>query len=118
MYYDAGNFNETSLGKIKVSSHVIEVITRASTLEVEGVVSLNSTFEFADIINRNKTIAKGIKVNFEEKQTIIDVSVVIKSGLKLLKLAEQIQENVKYSIETMTGLDVAEVNVHIDGIEI
>jgi len=119
MDYQDINQSITVLGKIKIAPQVIEVITKLSALEVSGVADLSGGFtdEIVDFLGRGKGSAKGIKVEIGEKETAIDISVVIKYGYNIPELALSIQENVKYAVETMTALDVKEVNVHINGIK-
>ena len=43
-------------------------------------------------------------------------TIVVKYGIKIPELAWEIQESVKNNVETMTGLNVAKVNIHIEGV--
>jgi len=112
-------YEVTKIGKIRIAPQVIEMIAKQSTLEIEGVVDLSGSFagEIKEFLGRNKHTVKGIKVEVGEAETSVDVSVVIKYGYNITEIAEKIQENVKTSIENMTGLNVVKVNVHINGIE-
>ena len=62
-----------------------------------------------------KNLSKGVKVEVGEEQAAVDLFVVVEYGVRIPDIAWQIQENVKRAIETMTGLEVVEVNVHIQG---
>lgn len=113
------NYEVTQLGKIRIAPLVIEILAKLSTLEIDGVVDLSGGFtgEIREFLGRNKNVAKGIKVELGEKDVTIDVSVIIKYGFTILDVAERIQENIKDTIESITGLHVTEVNVHINGIQ-
>lgn len=113
------DYELTELGKIRIAPQVIEVISKLSTLEIEGVSSLSGrlTGELAGILGRNKHTTNGIKVEVGEKETAVDVSVVLKYGYSIPETAEKIQDNVKYAIESMTNLRVVEVNVHVNGVQ-
>ncbi|GBF11035.1 MAG: Asp23/Gls24 family envelope stress response protein [Tepidibacillus sp.] len=110
----------TEIGTIQISPQVIEVITKLSTIEVEGVAGLSGGFTegIVEFLGRNKNTTKGIKVEVGQKETAVDVSVIIKYGYPIPKVAEEIQQSVKNAIESMTELTVVEVNVHIDAIQI
>ena len=48
----------------------------------------------------------------------IDVNIVVEYGVRIPDVAFEIQNRVKKSVETMTGLSVSSVNIHIQGINI
>lgn len=114
------DYEVTEIGTIQISPQVIEVITKLSTIEVEGVAGLSGGFTegIVEFLGRNKNTTKGIKVEVGQKETAVDVSVIIKYGYPIPKVAEEIQQSVKNAIESMTELTVVEVNVHIDAIQI
>ncbi|MNL10638.1 Alkaline shock protein 23 [compost metagenome] len=64
-----------------------------------------------------KNLSKGVKVEVGQREAAVDVSVIIEYGNRLPEVAAEIQRNVKRSIETMTGLTVVEVNVHIHDVQ-
>ncbi len=120
MIYEEGRISEgTEIGKIHIAPQAIELIAKVSTMEVKGVAELSGGFtgEIKEFLGRNKNAVKGIKVEVGEEETAVDVSVIIKYGYMITEVAENIQENVKSSIEAMTNLRVVEVNVHINGIQ-
>lgn len=114
MVNDNKHIDETDLGIIRISPDVIEVIARISTLDVEGVIELNNS----SFLGINTDGSKGIKVEVGEKEVAVDISVNIKYGYSIPSLAESIQLSVKESIETMTGLNVIEVNIAISNVQI
>ena len=63
-----------------------------------------------------KNLAKGVKVEVGEKEAAVDLYVIMEYGVRLPDIAIQVQENVKHAIESMTGLEVVEVNVHVQGV--
>jgi uncharacterized alkaline shock family protein YloU len=65
-----------------------------------------------------KNPAKGVKVEVGEKETAIDLYIVVDYGVRIPDVSWQIQENVKKAVETMTGLSVVEVNIHIQGVNL
>lgn len=68
------------------------------------------------ILSGKKNVSKGIKVNVGEDSATIDLYVVVKYGIKIGDVARKVQENVKKSVELMTGLNVTAVNVYIQNV--
>jgi uncharacterized alkaline shock family protein YloU len=63
-----------------------------------------------------KSFSKGVKVEVGESQTALDLYVVMDYGIRIPDVARRVQENVKRAVESMTGLEVVEVNVHVAGV--
>ena len=63
-----------------------------------------------------KSYGKGIKVEVIEEQTKIEIFIVVEFGYQIPDVAENVQKEVKMAVETMTGLTVSAVNVHIVGV--
>ena len=59
---------------------------------------------------------KGVKVDMSETNASVDLYVIVKYGVRIPELAWEIQESVKNNIESMTGLTVDKVNIHIEGV--
>lgn len=119
MELNVNHFYEEDLGMIKIAPNVIEIIAKLTALEVEGVAGLNGgvTSEIAEFLGRSKSSKKGVRVETGQKETIVNLNVILKYGYSIPVVAEQIQASVKDTVENMTGLSVVEVNVHISGVE-
>jgi uncharacterized alkaline shock family protein YloU len=113
----APDYEKTDMGNIQIAPEVIEVIAGLATVEVEGVAGMSGGFAsgVAELLGR-KNLSKGVKVEVGQKEAAIDVSIIIEYGHRIPAVASDIQRNVKQAIESMTGLDVIEVNVHIHGV--
>ena len=61
-------------------------------------------------------MAKGIKVEKTENTAKIDVNVIVEYGTRIPDVAFEVQNRVKKAVESMTGLNVEEVNVHVQGV--
>ncbi|KIL41108.1 alkaline-shock protein [Gordoniibacillus kamchatkensis] len=110
----APDYEKTDMGTIQIAPEVIAVIAGLAAIEVEGVAGMSGGFAggIAELLGR-KNLAKGVKVDVGQREAAIDVSIVIEYGTRIPEVAGDIQKNVKQAIESMTGLDVVEVNVHI-----
>lgn len=106
-------------GTIRIASEVVKIIAGLAASEVKGVAGMSGGMVdgFAELLKK-KSLAKGVKVEVGEKQCAIDLFLVIEYGSKIPDIAYQVQENVKRAVESMTGLDVVEVNVHVQGVEL
>ena len=104
--------NAENSGSIKISDEVIMTIAAVAVSEVEGVSCTGGTLsELAQKFGK-KSFAKGIKVTNEDEITI-DINVAVNYGVKIPDVAWNVQDNVKKSVELMSGLTVGKVNVHV-----
>lgn len=103
-------------GTLKVSESVIATIVRLATLEINGVDSLSSSNASIKGFLSKTNQAGAIRIRLAGDIVEINVRVVVKYGHKVVALAEQIQNNVKSSVQSMTGVAVARVNVQIAGV--
>ena len=109
---------EMENGSIPISEDVVASVTGMAVLEVEGVCGLSSSIgtDIAEMLGM-KTLSKGVRLSTTETGALrIDCDVVSKFGQNIFELAKNVQENVKSSVESVTGLRVAEVNVTVCGI--
>ena len=103
---------------ISISNDVVAVIAGVAVSEVEGVSGMAGGFAggITEVLSGKKNLAKGIKVDIEENKVKIDVNIIFEYGSRIPDVAFEIQNRVKKSVESMTGLDVEEVNVHVQGV--
>ncbi len=103
---------------IRISDDVISVIAGVAVSEVPGVAQMSGGFAggISEVLSGKKNLAKGIKVDSGEKETKIDVNIIVEYGVRIPDVAFEIQNRVKKAVENMTGLKVVEVNVHIQGV--
>ncbi len=104
---------------IKISDEVIETIASVAVSEIEGVSSMGTGF--VDGIARRiakKSMSAGIKANVTDNTVGVDISIVVKYGVRIPEVAWNVQDAVKKEIELMTGLTVEKVNVKVVGIDI
>ncbi len=104
---------------IKIADEVVGIIAGLAATEVQGVAGMSGGIAggIAEMLGR-KNLSKGVKVQVGEKETAIDVYIIVDYGTKIPEVAWNVQESVKDAVETMTGLSVVEVNIHIQGVNI
>lgn len=110
--------NVTSDSSVVISEEVVSVIAGIAVSEVPGVVDTAGGFAggISEVFSGKKKLSKGIKVEVGEKETKIDVNIIVEYGTRIPDVAFEIQNKVKKSVKEMTGLDVLEVNVHVQGV--
>lgn len=100
---------------IKIANEAVATYAGIAVSEVPGVYDTAGGFALSAISGK-KNLTKGIKVDVGEKDAKIDVNIIVKYGARIPEVAFEIQSRVKRSVETMTGLKVLEVNVHVQGV--
>ena len=103
---------------IRITDDVVAVIAGVAVSEVQGVFGMSGGFAggISEVLSGKKNLAKGIKVEVADKTTKIDVNIIVEYGTRIPDVAYEIQSKVKKAVETMTGLSVTEVNVHVQGV--
>lgn len=109
---------EKETGKIKIESDVVAMIAGLAAADTDGVAGMSGgiTEGWAKKVS-GKNITKGVRVEVGESETAIDLRVIINYGYKIHEVAANLQQNVKDAVESMTGLKVVEVNVHVEDVE-
>lgn len=111
---------EANDGAIQISEDVVASIAAMAVLEVEGVCGLSSNLgaDLAEMLGK-KSLGKGIRITSAENDAlVIDCNIVVQFGQAIFDLAKAVQDAVKSSVESITGLTVEQVNVNISGIAI
>ncbi|MBR2697876.1 MAG: Asp23/Gls24 family envelope stress response protein [Clostridia bacterium] len=111
--------NENQDGTVSFATEVVATIAGLAATEVDGVASMSSPSSgFADMFTRKNTrnFTKGVRIDLEGNKVAVDITIVVDYGSPVPDVARSIQENVKKAIETMSGLDVRSVDVHVSGI--
>ena len=108
---------DDGFGKVIIADEVIAIIAGLAASEVEGVASMagNATKELIEKIGV-KSLSKGIRLQVEGDQVRVALNVNLRYGYSVPETCSEIQEKVKTAIETMTGLNVAEVNIKITNV--
>ncbi|MCS7221249.1 MAG: Asp23/Gls24 family envelope stress response protein [Anaerolineae bacterium] len=110
----------TSLGKIDISPDAIAAIASAAVLECYGVVGMASKDKIsglAELLPRYRS-RRGVEVTMSEGRIIVDLYVIVEYGTRISEVAYGVMNRVKFSLEQVLGVPVAEVNVHIQGLRV
>ena len=110
--------SDNDTNEIRIADDVVAVIAGVAVSEVAGVAEMAGGFAggITEVLSGKKNLAKGIKVEVGDKETKIDVNIIVEYGVRIPDVAFEIQNRVKKAVESMTGLKVEEVNVHVQGV--
>lgn len=109
---------EDNIGVVKISDEVVSVIAGIAAQEIDGILDyqLGVTSNLSNLFKGKKGPAKATKVTLEEDKAVIDMNVAVEYGIKIMDVVAQVQDNVKKTVEAMTGLYVESVNIYVQSI--
>jgi len=110
---------EVASENIQIADEVVSVIAGKAVSEVTGVAGMAGGFAggISEVLSGKKNLSKGIKVEVEGKEVKIAVNIIVEYGVRIPDVAFEIQNRVKKAVETMAGLNVTNVNVHVQGVK-
>jgi uncharacterized alkaline shock family protein YloU len=109
---------ENELGKVVISEELIAMLAGVAAVECYGLVGMASRKikdGIAELLGRDN-LSRGVDVKLEGESVTIDLHIIVSYGTKIPEVAINVMEKVKYTLEKLTGLDVAQVNVHVQGV--
>ncbi|MFE7624074.1 Asp23/Gls24 family envelope stress response protein [Streptomyces sp. NPDC057509] len=119
---ESGN-SSGSRGTTTIADSVVSTIAGIAVRDTDGVRSVGSGPSRAlgavkDKVSRSNDPGRGVKVEVGEKQTAIDVDIVVDYGIPILDTAHNIRTDVTDAVETMTGLEVVEININVTDVHV
>ena len=102
-------------GIVHISDEVVASIAALTAADVEGVASLSAGVDFAELIGR-RNLAKGVKIAIQDRTVLLDISLLVRYSFPIPAVAAKVQKKVKEAVESMTGLTVSEINIHVFGV--
>ena len=113
------NTNAEKIGNVKISEEVVAIIAGIATSEIKGVAGMAGTIAggIAELLGR-KNMSKGVKVELTDTDVSVDLHIIVEYGARVPEIAWETQEKVKKSIESMTGLNVVNVYIYVEGVYI
>ena len=100
------------IGEVQIADEVVTIIAGLAATEVDGVASNELVSKLG-----MKNLSKGVKVEIVDSVVSVDLTLNIEYGMNILETSKKVQEKVKAAIENMTGLEVADVNIHIASVD-
>jgi uncharacterized alkaline shock family protein YloU len=117
-----GNDLVTEHGKTSIADSVVSKVAGVAAREIDGVYAMGSTGARVIGAVRDKVgqtaHAQGVSVEVGERQAAIDLTLVVEYDVSIVDLAEGVRDNVIQRVESMTGLEVTEVNIDVVDVHI
>ena len=103
-------------GTITYANEVIATIAGVAANEVDGIAGMCISGGFSEILSRNRNITRGVKVEVGSQEAAVDLYIIVEYGKPIQRVATDVQENVRKALESLTGLHVVRVDVHVQGV--
>lgn len=109
---------EDNVGIVKISDEVVSVIAGIAAQEIEGVSDYQvvGSSNLSSILKGKKALSKSTKVTLLDDKATIDINLSVEYGVKIMEVVSKVQDNVKRTVEAMTGLVVEAVNIYVQNI--
>lgn len=106
------------IGNVRISEEVVATIASVAALEVEGVSSLvpYSGGDIKKLISSKRSPGKVAKIDLTGGEITVELGVVLTYGVRMQEVISKMQSEVKYAVESMTGMKVRAVNVFVQGV--
>lgn len=112
---------KTDFGSVTIDSEVIARVAGLAAMECYGVVgmaSINVKDGFVQLL-LGDSLTKGIKVTTQEdNQVVLEFHIIVEYGTKISAIADNLMSTVKYKVEDMLGLAVANVDIYVEGVRV
>jgi uncharacterized alkaline shock family protein YloU len=108
---------EEDLGKVTIAPSVLVTIVQKAAVSVPGVVRLSPNIPGVGRFLGLRTVGQGAQVQIVGQVVAVDVYLVAARGADLYQMGRQLQDQVSRAIHDIVGMNVREVNVHIEDIE-
>lgn len=111
-------------GKTTIADVVVVKISGMAAREIPGVYDMGGGISRTIGAVRDRVpggrpnVGRGVKVEVGERQTAIDLDLVLEYGVPIMDVARDVRENVISAVERITGLEVVEVNVAVNDIHL
>ncbi|HAA37978.1 MAG TPA: Asp23/Gls24 family envelope stress response protein [Firmicutes bacterium] len=111
----------TDLGEVVISEELIATLAGVAAIECYGLVGMSPRAKLkdgiAELLGRDN-LSRGVEVTQDENGLRVDLYIIVSYGTKIHEVAANVQEKVKYTLEKLTGLNVAQVNVNVQGVRV
>jgi uncharacterized alkaline shock family protein YloU len=104
-----------SPGKTTIAPEVLLNIARLTTLEVKGVNRMSGQSGVNELFQRGHR-AEGVRIKIMDGTVDLDLHVVLDQDINIRQVSRKIQEEVARAITEMVGMEIGEINVHIEDI--
>lgn len=108
-------------GDVDISNEVIATVVGGAATDIYGIVGMASKNQIRDNLNtilKRENYNRGVVVRQEENQIIVNIYIIISYGVKLSEVGRNVQDKVKYNLQSMLGIDAEAVNIFVQGVKV
>jgi len=111
------NDRTTDLGVVRINNEAITTIASIAAMDIKGVHKMGGglTGTLCEIFSRRRGTA-GVKIRMKDSEVRLTVAIIVEYGVDIPRIADEVQQCVKLSVEKMTGLVLSEVDVVVEGV--
>jgi uncharacterized alkaline shock family protein YloU len=110
-----------SLGVVNISPNAVAMVAGIAAMQCFGVVGMashNIQDGISELLTGKDNLTKGIEIVIEDEMVIVDLYIIVEYGVRIKEVARNVNQHVKYAIETQLGLQISQVNVIVQGVRI
>lgn len=111
---------DNELGKVMISKEAIAKIAGLTAMDCYGVVGMASKNMKEGIVKLLglDMLETGVEVNIEENELYLTLHIIVSYGTNISAIGESIQNTVKYKVEQLSCIKVADVKIVVEGIRV
>lgn len=102
---------------ITIAPSVLIAIAMYAATEVEGIAHMGAIPVDVGRLFRGNPMGSGVVLDIEENSVKVDLYLVVEPGINMRKASQEVQRDVKRSVQELVGMDVTAVNVHIEDVD-
>lgn len=107
---------DENLGKVTIAPNVLVTIVQKTTMAESGVAQLSDHVPGVKRLLGLHTVGQGVEVNVADTGVSVDVYLIARRGIDLLRMGRDLQGQITRAIEDIVGMGVREVNIHIEDV--
>ena len=105
-----------SIGRIEVAPEVLATIAHFAVIRVDGVSRMAAIPAHISRMFRRATRQDGILLDLSENKVRFSIYVIMEPQASVLETSRQVQSAVVEAIDTLVGIPVDSVNVHVEDV--
>lgn len=115
-----GSTLNTHLGNIYIDNEVIAQYAGSVAVECFGIVGMAGVSMKDGLVKllKRESLTRGITVTLSQNKLVLDFHVIVAYGISIRTVSDNLIENVKYKVEEFTGIEIAKINIYVDGVRV
>jgi uncharacterized alkaline shock family protein YloU len=108
--------SDSTQGKITVAPDVLVTIARMAALSVPGVSRMA---QVTGGVNRlfKRGFNEGVRIEVEDNTVVASLYLILKPDVNIREVSRNAQAQVTRALQEMVGMDVGDVEIHIEDID-